>query len=205
MKSEFDRGVETSSAILRDVWKYGNGDIYTGQHSRGVRNGQGTMVFARSNDSYEGQWLNDNMHGMGVYTFGRSKDVYRGEFLFNKRNGQGTLTRASGEVYTGAWRDDKRCGRGEVSFKNGNVVSGEWSDDALVGKCTVWKHVVSVLFCRRYLIKFLINASYIIHVSCIANPRASHPTVISSREPMTTGNELGKQWWEQLNRVGSIA
>ena len=48
------RGARTGSGIFR----YANGDKYTGQFQNGDKHGQGTFVW-KSGDSYIGQWKQD--------------------------------------------------------------------------------------------------------------------------------------------------
>jgi hypothetical protein len=63
------------------VFKYLNGDVYTGEFD------------------------DDSLTGTGKMQYKRSREVYKGQFVNDKRNGQGTLWDKTGLViYSGFWR-----------------------------------------------------------------------------------------------------
>ena len=85
----------------------------------GVRSpvGAGVGTFKWGNGNvYSGEWLRDNMEGRGTFTWGRSGDTYEGEFKSDRKHGHGKWTRQSdGKTYVGEWFNDKRHGQGKES------------------------------------------------------------------------------------------
>ena len=121
-------------------WKYADGSIYSGQHHNGVKNGRGTMVFARTGDTYTGDWVANKMDGVGEYLFFAGPcagDVYQGKFVDNRRQGFGSMRYSNGELYEGEWRDNKRNGQGKLTYQNGDIVHGQWETDQLTGKVKI--------------------------------------------------------------------
>merc|ERR1712000_265144 len=92
------------------IYKYANGDEYSGDWRDGKRDGRGILEYARNNakkncEAYSGYW----------------KDGKRDE------NYEGTYKYANGDDYKGYWKDEKRHGWGTSKDANG-IYSGDWQD-----------------------------------------------------------------------------
>eukprot|EP01034_Spumella_vulgaris_P021466 gene21466-27501_t len=88
---------------------YTNGDVYTGDWLRNVKEGEGTMTYANGN-------------------------VYTGQLSQDTRDGEGAMTYANGSVYTGRWSRDVKEGEGTMTHCNGNVYTGQWWQDRRDGE-----------------------------------------------------------------------
>lgn len=65
-------------------WVYdSNGNIYTGELSHRVIEGEGTMRY-ENGASYTGDWVNGKRHGRGEYTY-TNGDTEVGEYKHNKK------------------------------------------------------------------------------------------------------------------------
>ena len=127
---------------------YNNGDIYEGDISGILRNGNGTMSYYATDETYTGPFVDDKITGNGTYIFsngtkyvGELKDgkkdgygeitfadgsSYRGNFSNDMMNGKGEYTWADGSTYKGDFVNNIKQGSGEYSFANGDYYSGEW-------------------------------------------------------------------------------
>jgi hypothetical protein len=85
------------------VYKYKNGDIYTGQWVEDKREGEGKYKF-QNGDLYEGVWKNDSLpSGTVSYVDGSS---YRGELNMFWRAGEGVYRDSTGKETSGLWKND---------------------------------------------------------------------------------------------------
>ena len=158
-KVELDDRYEIMVAKRRQLTD-NEGNLYKGEVVNGLRNGYGTLTYAKTQDVYQGDFENDVPHGTGKYvragggrdgTFeglwvdgevqqvkkGRAKikeengDIYEGGFHHWKRHGKGVLKTANGEVYKGQFVDGLPNGQGAIRYKNGETYEGHFKD----GKC----------------------------------------------------------------------
>lgn len=106
-EGEVKRGMRNGEGTL----VFNNGVIYTGQWREGLREGYGTLKYPNG-QSYEGYWEKGKKQGFGVLRFA-SGNYYEGNFDNDLRNGQGTMNWLStSEKYTGEWKDGKPHGFG---------------------------------------------------------------------------------------------
>ena len=134
---------------------YSNGDVYVGDISGLMRNGNGKMTFAATGDIYEGDFKEDKLTGKGIITYANG-DKYDGELLDSQKNGHGKFTFVGGNTYEGGFendaksgygifiwadgsryegyfRDDVKCGYGSMTFVNGDQYEGNFYDDMRSG------------------------------------------------------------------------
>ena len=71
------------------VYKWKNGDLYSGYWKNDMKNGNGTYDFANG-DVYEGMFENDKINGKGTYTWA-NKIGYKGQFKNNMVEKNGIL------------------------------------------------------------------------------------------------------------------
>ena len=57
------------SLLINGIFKYANGDKYTGSFSANKRNGEGTYTWKEDGARYTGSWSNDKMDGSGTYYY----------------------------------------------------------------------------------------------------------------------------------------
>lgn len=129
--------------------QYKDGKSYTGNFSRGYREGKGTYKtqdwtysgFWKSGKmhgdnstmewtdgsgrKYIGDWRDGKMHGNGAYTF-RNGDVYNGPFDKGRKHGRGTINLRNGGIYHGDWEYDIETGAATYTDQNGKSVIGNW-------------------------------------------------------------------------------
>lgn len=98
--------------------------LYTGQTSKGVRTGFGTMKWTNGR-LYEGNWQANLQHGLGRL-LNTDRSSYEGQWRNGLRHGQGTYRSADGSYYTGDWAEDKQHGRGKEVWSDGQCYTGEY-------------------------------------------------------------------------------
>ena len=79
----------------KGVFKYFDGNEYSGEFTDGMMNGKGVFTFSDGN-SYEGEYEDGEMHGEGIFTFAVGS-VFQGSFQ-NDRMVSGVLS-VGDEVY----------------------------------------------------------------------------------------------------------
>lgn len=106
---------------------YANGQVHTGQFSKGFRNGLGKTTYP-DGDFYEGNWIKSVKEGQGTYKY-KDGDVYTGQFANNKYNGKGKIVYADGDTYEGNFVNGLREGKGTYKKADGSYYTGEWKKD----------------------------------------------------------------------------
>ena len=122
---------------------FGNGDVYEGEFSDGVREGSGTYTYASPpveegeepippKAMYEGTWKAGLRSGVGVLTYtGGTK--YQGHFKEGVFCGQGTMFYSNGDIHVGEWSGGQKNGTGTyISKASGARSSGTWAKGRLV-------------------------------------------------------------------------
>lgn len=75
-----------------------DGEIYSGQTVRGVREGFGTCLF-NDRSMYEGEWHDGVEHGFGVLSNNYNKVVYEGDYEKGRKHGNGIYYYDNGDIY----------------------------------------------------------------------------------------------------------
>lgn len=68
MNGDKFEGELSQNVLVKGVYYYQNGDVYSGQFQNGTKHGQGVFHYVSSGEFYEGEWKNDLWHGRGLYT-----------------------------------------------------------------------------------------------------------------------------------------
>ena len=145
----------SSSENPNGICIFPSGNYYDGQLTNGVRQGNGTFLFAdgsecsgtfRNNllngrgtcnfingNRYEGEFQNSIIQGSGVYTFADGTQC-SGTFENGQLNGKGVCTFANGNRYEGEFRNHVRQGTGVYAFADGTRCQGEFRNGQLNGK-----------------------------------------------------------------------
>ena len=140
-----------------------NGNSFTGTLVNGLPEGQGIIVYTKSNTIFEGlfhegkiadqsngkftqrkgnnvivytgAFKNNNPCGHGKLEF-MNKYIYEGDIVNNKKHGKGKITYLTdGTIYEGDFLNDKKHGKGKLSnYKNGFVYEGNFVNDKKHGK-----------------------------------------------------------------------
>ena len=82
---------------------YSNGDVYSGNFTEGMKEGQGQLTLANDKGMYIGDFQEDEMHGNGCFQFGDGSE-FVGEFYKGLQHGEGLLTTADGTEMYGEWQ-----------------------------------------------------------------------------------------------------
>lgn len=119
------------------VYKWSNGNVYTGAFVRDRPCGQGTLEFNDNNEfgalKYTGEFNDGLPCGEGEIQF-RKDQVYRGSVKAGMPDGEGRMEYSCGDLYVGEWISGKRDGKGKFTdFSSGECSSGYWKDDMLHG------------------------------------------------------------------------
>jgi len=119
---------DTHEAIKHtsSVYKFANGDTYSGFWKDGVRHGRGTQTFANG-DIYEGDFKDGVSNGKGTYKFVNG-DIYEGDWLDGVRHGRGIYKFMNGDICEGNWKDGSAHGDGTCTLANGDNYDGDWKD-----------------------------------------------------------------------------
>ncbi|XP_047310290.1 phosphatidylinositol 4-phosphate 5-kinase 6-like [Impatiens glandulifera] len=142
-----------------------NGDLYSGQLSCSLPNGQGKYLWTDgcmyvgewqkgkimgkgrfswpSGATYEGDFKSGFMDGYGTYTGGEG--TYKGSWSMNIKHGKGTKHYANGDYYEGEWKKGLQEGKGKYHWGNGNVngnyYTGQWKVGTMNGEGSmVWSN-----------------------------------------------------------------
>ena len=99
------------------MYSYLNGNIYSGGWINDKKHGQGTYIYAISNEKYEGEWSQGNRHGSGVFTY--QIGIYDGQFVNNTREGYGRFRYCNNSLLEGNWKGDKVEGLATLTLING--------------------------------------------------------------------------------------
>ncbi len=121
---------------LHGTVTYNTGDVYTGTFKGILRDGKGTITYAKTDDVYEGDFLDDKLTGSAVITSSRGAR-YEGQVLDGKKNGFGKYTFPDGSYYYGNFQNDKRNGTGAEYYADGSYYYGAFVDDRKNGNVEV--------------------------------------------------------------------
>jgi clan AA aspartic protease (TIGR02281 family) len=114
--------------------RFPNGDLYVGQMTGGLREGQGIYTWSDGR-RYAGSFRGGLEEGQGTYSYPNG-EKYQGQFQANRRTGQGTYAWPDGRKYVGGFRDDRPDGRGTYSWPDGKKYVGEFRAGAASGQGT---------------------------------------------------------------------
>src|SRR4030095_11505997 len=92
-------GAMVSAAPALQSERFANGDVYIGQMSSGLREGQGIYIWADGR-RYEGSFRAGLEEGQGTYSYPNG-EKYEGRFQANRRTGQGSYSWPDGRKYAG--------------------------------------------------------------------------------------------------------
>ena len=120
-----------SAAPAQQTERFANGDVYVGQMSDGVREGQGIYIWADGR-RYEGSFRAGLEEGQGTYSYPNG-DKYEGQFQASRRTGQGTYSWSDGRKYVGQFQNNQPNGRGTYSWPDGRQYVGEFKNGAAEG------------------------------------------------------------------------
>lgn len=106
------------------VYRYHNGDVYSGAFLANNRHGYGRMIYGGSGTGqcYEGHFKFNVPSGAGRLEQ-RNGDLYVGNFRKGLYSGHGRLV-YSNHVYEGGFKAGKKHGFGRFQFGNGDVFEG---------------------------------------------------------------------------------
>jgi len=89
-------------------------------------NGQGVYRY-HNGDVYSGGFLANNRHGYGRMMYGGGTgQCYEGNFKYNVPSGAGRLEQGNGDLYVGNFRKGLYSGHGRLAYSNQNVYEGEF-------------------------------------------------------------------------------
>jgi hypothetical protein len=113
------------------VFEETNGDIYSGEWKKGLKDGYGYLEVFKGG-YYFGEFKNNNLEGFGYFVF-PDGNVYFGEMLENEKSGYGAYE-YPGNIgfYRGEFLNDKRHGIGlytDASNEKTRYHMGEWFND----------------------------------------------------------------------------
>jgi clan AA aspartic protease (TIGR02281 family) len=114
--------------------RFPNGDVYVGQISGGLREGQGSYAWSDGR-RYVGGFRAGLEDGQGTYSYPNG-EKYEGQFQANRRTGQGTYTWPDGRRYVGEFLNDCPHGRGTYSWPDGKKYVGDFRSGAASGQGT---------------------------------------------------------------------
>lgn len=113
------------------TYTWPNGTTYTGDIVDGLCHGVGQQQLGGGMVVYDGQWARGVRHGQGTVIFlGEKGCQYSGQWEDDAKSGEGMMVHRSGNWYEGQWRDDKKCGDGMMVWATrGEQYSGTWQRD----------------------------------------------------------------------------
>ncbi len=133
-----------------------NGDVYFGEFSKGIPNGQGRYEYANG-AKYFGEIKFSKRHGKGISIYSDG-DSYIGEYKDNNRNGKGTLIYSNGDKYIGEFKDELKHGDGILFYIDGRVpLQGEWKYAKFVRSANVNLQSAANQFQIENQFKYLMN------------------------------------------------
>lgn len=159
-----------------------DGTKWTGKFSRGIRKGNGKIIYSNGDvfqvsvelhldsDSVQGVWKNDRIHGDGRLTC-KNGLIYVGEWQNNAFHGVGKLTLSVGVTYEGNFVKGRIQGRGCYKYPDETVYVGDVEDS---------------LVCRHF-------CTGLIACSDMAKENCSLRMTIGSKE---TGNSISLTAWD---------
>ena len=148
-----------------------NGNLFSGTLVNGLPEGQGIIVYTKTNNTFEGlfhegkiadqsngkfiqrkgnnaiiytgAFKNNNPSGHGRLEF-MNKYIYEGDFMNNKKHGKGKITHlVDGTVYEGDFVNDKKHGKGKlINYNNGIIYEGDFVDDQIIQNKNFQKYSV---------------------------------------------------------------
>ena len=95
-----------ASRTGQGIFRYKNGDQYSGHFLKGQKSGYGTMSW-RNGDIYTGYWERDMQNGQGKLTK-KNKDVYEGQFRNGLLEGLIIIHYTDGSKFRGSYHNGKR-------------------------------------------------------------------------------------------------
>ena len=81
------------------------------------------MQYYATKDLYSGNWSKGKKDGQGTYTFAQTNEKYVGQFMKGEMT-TGQWRQCNGDFFKGNFDNNKPKGEGTWSFKNGNAVTG---------------------------------------------------------------------------------
>jgi len=124
---------ESGNCIDGDgVFKFENGDVYTGTFSNGNLV-EGTFVYANG-DKYVGLFLNGEFNEEGTFIDIETKVEYYGIWEDGELTGTVTIQYDNGDEYTGEFKNDEKNGEGVYKFENGDDYVGNFIDNKFSGE-----------------------------------------------------------------------
>lgn len=103
--------------------EYKNGDVYKGYWNRGLRSGQGVLIYENGTE-WTGEFKDDKFWDGKGYTYSNDA-VYEGEWKNGKKHGSGKLVWNDGGEWIGEFKDGKRWnGSGIDRYKGGTYYDG---------------------------------------------------------------------------------
>lgn len=114
------------------MYRWSNGDVYTGQWKNGKMDGRGTKRMA-DGSVYDGYWKDDMADGHGTKTF-EGGDSHTGEYKDDHRHGYGVYSWANGDKFEGNWFMGEQQGQGTYYYANEDVYKGEWFEGRKHGR-----------------------------------------------------------------------
>jgi len=113
------------------VYKYHNGDVYTGSWQGGNKAGIGQLLYAEA--AAEGEGEGEGAPSRKGKYYGHYGGSSAGEHAENVRHGDGSFTYHNGDTYCGQWVRGKKQGQGTYCFKEDQTrLVGVWQDGKLV-------------------------------------------------------------------------
>lgn len=83
-QNEIESEIQNRTFTGNTTFKYSNGDSYSGDWVKGIKEGRGTYTWS-SGQTYSGLWQNDYINGYGILQFDGWE--YKGYFVDGKKNG----------------------------------------------------------------------------------------------------------------------
>lgn len=137
-----EEALKTSFPLYAEIQElvsvsYPSGDTYYGAMQKGLRNGQGTAMYADGR-VYKGAWNQGAREGSGEQTWAASDPKYasyKGTWFKDKMNGSGLVSFKDGEIFEGGIKDNLYHGIGTRTSPNKDVREGTWVEGKLDGEC----------------------------------------------------------------------
>ena len=114
------------------TYTFTNGDIYVGEFIDGVIQGKGKYIWASSKDEYEGDFVNGLMDGKGKYRATYEAFIYEGDFKNDLASGTGIFIFDYGDKYEGEVLNWMFHGNGKYTYSNGEIKEGKWIKDEFI-------------------------------------------------------------------------
>lgn len=119
------------------VFKYENGDEYTGQWQNGLYHGKGIKKYLELNKTVECEYENGIEIGLCTVSY-NNNDKYYGTLCQGKRVGKGIMEYHNNDTYDGNFKDDLKDGNGVYNyFESGEIYEGQFKNDMRHGKGTL--------------------------------------------------------------------